>query len=81
MSNSCRCKSVLYKALVAFESINTSIANSSIMENIKHSTVYGIYIKEILTSNIMREVPILTTRGGGKLTIEFKSSCLEKNRA
>ena len=48
------------------------------MENVKPTTVYGIYIKEMSKSKIMRKIQYLVTAQGGKLTIEFKSSFLIK---
>ena len=62
-------KSLLNEAFVAVATIPVPIGNCSIIENIKPSTINRLYIREISMSNIMREVLILATTEGGKLTI------------
>ena len=59
-------KSQFESTPIAVATVNTSISKLSITDNIKPSTAYRIYIKEISRSKLKREVHYIATADGGE---------------
>ena len=59
-------KPVMKKIPVAVVSANVSTSKCSVTVNIKPSTAYRVFIKEISKSNMTREVHYVATTEGGE---------------